>query len=167
MTTTTTTTTQIQTQNKTEESPDNIRTAFHFLKWQDLYNIERPFQIYIEIPPDAPDQRRHNLVFEEGEETIVHNVRDRLDEFSLDRNDFVYLKHATQATKERFADREFLRTVYLPECEQLIRERVDGVDQVFIFDWRVRLHLFPSFCLFYFKDDIHGADMLLAMDHAV
>ena len=62
------------------------KTRFHFLKWQDLYKTEKPFQIYIDIPKDSTDQRKHNLVFEEGEETPIHNVRGNEDAYSLDKN---------------------------------------------------------------------------------
>ncbi|KAK2740664.1 hypothetical protein FQN57_006034 [Myotisia sp. PD_48] len=94
--------------------------------------------IPIWIPPEAPDQRQHNLTFEEGEQTIVQNVRGRTDKFSLDRNGFVYVNHESKVPTFRFRDQQFLETTYLPECEQLILDHVDAVDQVFIFDWRVR-----------------------------
>ncbi|KAF6229943.1 hypothetical protein HO133_004280 [Letharia lupina] len=116
------------------------KTRLHFLKWQDLYKREKPFQIYIDVPKDAADQRQHNLVFEEGEVTVIKNVRGHEDDYSLDKNGFCYLRHGTALEASRFYDRDAVEETYLPECEELLKSSIEGVDQVCIFDWRVRHH---------------------------
>jgi len=112
-------------------------TAFHFLKWQELYYKEKPFQIYIDIPKDAPDQRSHNLLFEQGQETTVRNVRGRENEYTLDKNGFKYIKSASKLPSSHFYNRQAIEDIYLPECEDMIRNHVDHVDKLCIFDWRV------------------------------
>lgn len=118
-------------------SGGDIQAVFHFLKWQDLYVEEKPFQIYINIPKGSPDQRTHNLVFEEGDETTVHDVRDRLEDFTLDKNGFTYVQKESALPSSMFNDRSAIEKTYLPECEALIKEHVGDVDQVYVFDWRV------------------------------
>ena len=113
------------------------KARFRFLKWQDIYKKEKPFQVYIDLPKDAPDQRKHNLVFEEGEETVVHDVRGREGMYTLDKNGFSYITHASELRESQFYDREAVEGTYLPECEKLIRLSLGGVDQICIFDWRV------------------------------
>ena len=44
--------------------PEALTITLKFLLWQPLYATEKPFQIFINIPPDAPDVRDTNLVFE-------------------------------------------------------------------------------------------------------
>lgn len=106
-----------------------------FLQWQDLYEIERPFQIFIDIPKDAKDQRDTNLVFEKVS-CKIEDVRDGVHNLSLDGNGFIYRRHATNVTD--FTNRMTVDRNYLPEIEKFLKDELDGVDRVFFFDWRVR-----------------------------
>ncbi|KAL9120122.1 MAG: hypothetical protein Q9187_003326 [Circinaria calcarea] len=106
-----------------------------FLKWQKLYETEKPFKIFINVPKDAQDPRDTNLVFE-SVNVRVHNVREHVDGFSLDNNGFMYRQHLTRLSN--FTDRKSVDETYLPEMEALLKKEVDGVDQVFFFDWRLR-----------------------------
>lgn len=117
--------------------PGDETTAFHFLKWQELYETEKPFQIYIDIPKDAPDQRSDNLVFEQGQETVVRNVRGNENAFGLDSHGFMYVKSDSKLPSTQFYDRRSIEETYLPECEALIMKHVPNVDRLCIFDWRV------------------------------
>ena len=108
-----------------------------FLQWQKLYDVEKPFQIFINIPKDAEDPRDTNLVFETVD-LKVQDVRNLRVEFSLEANGFVYRQHVTEVTD--FTDRAVVERHYLPEIETLLRRELDGVDRVFFFDWRVRYH---------------------------
>lgn len=112
----------------------NITTSLNFLQWQELYEEERPFQIFINIPEDAEDQRNTNLVFEKVGLT-VQDVRGHSEDFSLDTNGFMYRQHSSKITS--FRDRKFVSENYLPEIEALLKREVEGADQVFCFDWRV------------------------------
>lgn len=113
----------------------DITTSLNFLQWQELYEEERPFQIFINIPEDAEDQRNTNLVFEKVGLT-VHDVRGHSEDFSLDTNGFMYRQHSTKTTS--FRNRKFVGENYLPEVEALLKHEVEGADQIFFFDWRLR-----------------------------
>ncbi|KAI9795222.1 MAG: hypothetical protein M1833_007304 [Piccolia ochrophora] len=81
-------------------------TQLNFLQWQDIYNTEKPFELMTDIPADAPDQRRTNLVFHSVGEQKIRDVRGVEDRYSLDAHGFAY------------------RTAPFPFAESLLRGRV-------------------------------------------
>ncbi|CZR52359.1 uncharacterized protein PAC_02236 [Phialocephala subalpina] len=121
--------------NEAKTSSPTLRISLKFLKWQALYETEKPFQIFINIPPDATDQRTTNLLYE-NVDLIAKDVRYIDFQTSLDKNGFIYCKHQTHI--ENFNNREYVDKHYLPEVEALLRSKVDDVDRIFFFDWRLR-----------------------------
>lgn len=114
--------------------------VFEYLKWLDLYNTEKPFQILLDIPKDAPEQRRHNLEFHSGPSEVVHDVRGFGTSFQLDEHGFEYIKHdLLDLTAEDFASKDKIEKTYLPQLEKVLKQQLNGVDQVFIYDFRRRL----------------------------
>ena len=126
-----------------------VETSLKFLQWQALYELEKPFQIFTNIPDHVQDRRTTNLVFKDHNVKML-DVRDRSRDFTLDKNGFVYRNH--QITPGDFTDRALVEKTYLPEIERLLRQEVDGVDEVFFFDWRVCSAL--TFCLCYSPADL-------------
>lgn len=138
-TTTTTTTTTKSTQ-----------ASIRYLKWQDLYSHEKPFQIFLNIPPDAIDQRESNLVFEQVDRGI-EDIRGRESNFSLDGNGFRFVEYhyddgvesgggggGDEVGREEvdFKNKEEVEERYLPRIERLIKENVEGADEVlFIYNF--------------------------------
>lgn len=112
----------------------DLQIDLMFLQWQKLYQIEKPFQIFINIPDDAQDQRDTNLVFEKVP-CMIQDIRDVAYRPSLDEAGFIYRRHATKTTD--FTNRMMVDQNYLPEIEKLLKRELDGVDRVFFFDWRV------------------------------
>jgi len=111
-----------------------IVTTLKFLQWQELYKREKPFLCFVDIPQDADDKRDNNLVFEDRE-TRITDIRPSKEQFTLDGNGFMMRPHSS--TLPRF-DTEGINTIYLAEVEDLLQQSIDGVDEVFIFDWRLR-----------------------------
>lgn len=109
-----------------------------FIKWQELYEHEKPFQIFLDPPKDAEDQRTTNLVFEE-KRILFHDVRGKEDTFNLDDHAFAFRKH--NLTFDDFENIEAVEKEYLPEVEAIIRAEVGKADKIFIFDWRVVIPL--------------------------
>jgi hypothetical protein len=126
--------------------PNDTHAPLKFLTWQPLYATEKPFQIFMNIPPHIPDQRTTNLVFSDHVVPIC-DIRGRPPLKSIDEKGFVFRKHRTAIPVEGFLSRDTVETRYLPEVEQLLRREVDGVDRVFFFDWRVGLIFLPGFSL--------------------
>jgi hypothetical protein len=116
--------------------PHNVKTQFDYLVWSDLYERERPFQTFLEVRKDARDQRRHNLAFAQGGEQIVQDVRGQESNFTLDIQGFTFKKHRSALQPSPFNDKTNIENVYIPECVELLKEELDGADEIFIFDWR-------------------------------
>lgn len=115
----------------------SISATLKFLKWQKLYETEKPFQIFINIPAHVKDQRTTNLVYEDVH-VDIKDVRHCRTSFELNRHGFTYLKHRTKV--QDFTQRSVVEAQYLPEVEELIRSNVEYVDRVHFFDWRVSQH---------------------------
>lgn len=91
----------------------------------------------MEIPADAKDQRQNNTKFEARYQTI-HDIRGSTENSTLDENGFTIREFRSCLDSKGTIDRERVEGEYLPEVEHLIRDQVQGVDQVFFFEWRVR-----------------------------
>jgi len=118
-----------------EDFPE-LEISLKFLSWQSLYETEKPFHIFLNIPPGAPDQRNTNLVFHDVH-IPVRDVRSLSlnQQPTLDQSGFIYRRSGTSLSK--FTDRTQIESVYLPEVELLLRREVEDIERVFFFDWRV------------------------------
>ena len=125
--------------NAAKVASQDLTINLQFLEWQKLYEIEKPFQIFINVPKDAEDPRDTNLVFN-SVDVKVHDVRGHLNKYTLDDHGFMYRQHSTVVAD--FTDRNDVVNNYLPEVEALLRRELDDVDRIFFFDWRVcRRHI--------------------------
>jgi hypothetical protein len=111
-----------------------VRAELKFLKWQQLYESEKPFQIFINIPNNAKDRRTTNLNFENVQVELT-DARTLSAQLSLDKHGFIYRNH--EIAPLDYTNRKEVECTYLPELETLLKTELDGVDQVFFFDWRV------------------------------
>jgi hypothetical protein len=108
--------------------------SFQYLDWQDLYNIEKPFQVFSAEVPDDPDTRTTNLVFKNGPLEHIHDARGRESEFTVKDHGFAF-RESTTALRE--PSLESVEQEYLPQMEKLIKSELQNVDRIFFFDWRV------------------------------
>ncbi|CAI6332468.1 unnamed protein product [Periconia digitata] len=107
----------------------------HFIKWLPLYENEKPFNIFINLPEDAQDTRTNNLEFDVID-TSFHNVRGQEDKFSLDEQGFEFIQWPH--TFKNFGDRAAVETEYLPQIEKFIREKIPDAEEIALFEWRLR-----------------------------
>ncbi|KAH8596649.1 methyltransferase CmcJ [Bisporella sp. PMI_857] len=114
-----------------------LEISLKFLEWQTLYETEKPFQIFINIPEEAEDKRDTNLVFHDVR-LQISDARDLDQNLSIDEKGFVYRRYPTSVMN--FTDRKMVEDAYLPEIEAILRRELDGVDRVFFFDWRLRIN---------------------------
>lgn len=115
----------------------SITAPVKFLKWQDLYRHEKPFELFVDLPKESQDQRRTNIVLEE-KDVLFQDVRGKHHDFDLDHHAFMFTLHRSSLTD--YAIREEVEKIYLPEVENLIKSTVEGADKVTIFDWRVSIN---------------------------
>jgi hypothetical protein len=113
-----------------------ISAGVQYAKRLKVFETEVPFQSFVEIPADAPDQRKTNLEFETKVEVFT-NMRDRLGRYSLDEDGFMVKIEPLPFPPELFSQREKVESLYLPELERIAREMCEDIDRVYFFDWRV------------------------------
>src|ERR1700754_4130329 len=83
---------------------DNVQASLKFLQWQSLYEVEKPFQIFINIPDHVKDRRTTNLVFEDCQ-VMIKDVRGHSHDFTLDYHGFMYRIHET--SMKNVTDRKY------------------------------------------------------------
>jgi hypothetical protein len=109
----------------------DARATFRYLDRQILHTNQQPYQDLREIQEGYPAT---NLVFREGEEEDVRDVRQRIEEFTLDDNGFAY---RTWPLRCESFDKATVEQIYLPEIELCLRNEIKDVEHVVLFDWRV------------------------------
>jgi hypothetical protein len=62
------------------------QAAFEYLEWQDLYEEEKPFEVFVQIPDGLPDARRTNLVFNKVCTQPVKDIRGNESEYTLNEH---------------------------------------------------------------------------------
>ncbi|KAI0892893.1 hypothetical protein F4806DRAFT_505357 [Annulohypoxylon nitens] len=106
-----------------------------FLQWNDLYDVEKPFQIFINIPGYAEDKRSTNLSWE-VKSKVIRDIRGLEVPPTLNDYGFKFLHRPSRLSD--FSSKEKIASVYLPEVEEIIKAELRDVEKVCIFDWRMR-----------------------------
>lgn len=119
-----------------------VEAEVDYLQRLPLYQREKPFQLFVPICEIDPDARSTNLAFEKKTQTFV-DIRERVDDFSLDSNGFQVQTSPSKLDPQSFGDRRLIEDNYLPEIEKLLNGLGSNIDRVFIFDWRVPKHQQP------------------------
>jgi len=114
-----------------------IVANLQYAKRLKLYEVEKPFQSFIEIPEDASDKRPTNLEFEEKEETIT-NIRDMKSSFQIDCHGFMIREDPLEYGAALFSNKKEVEMLYFPRLEKIIAETIGYTDKVMFFDWRLR-----------------------------
>jgi len=117
-------------------APRDELVSLTYLQWQELYEREKPFQIFSQLPPDAEDQRPTNLVFGNAPAEVIKDLREMEANFKLDQNGFMIRQQ--EMPKTDLMTEQAVRNEYIPPIEELLRREVDGVDYIYCFDWGVR-----------------------------
>jgi hypothetical protein len=116
-------------------------SSLQFIKWTDLYETEKPYQIFIDLPPTTP---RTNVDFE-VKDVLFRDIRGSETEFDIDEHGFMMCTTKNFEDLDGNPSTDRIEKVYLPEVEELLKREVKGVDRLKIFDWRVRFS--HSLCL--------------------
>lgn len=109
------------------------QASVQFLRRNPLYEEEKPFQIFGDLLPDAVDQRKTNLSWED-KEIALQNIRDNAEKFRLDSHGFTTspLPGFTE-----LSEREEITEKYMPAIKEMLQTKLQDVGTVFVFDWRV------------------------------
>jgi hypothetical protein len=117
------------------EEPHTETTSLQFIKWNEVYKTEKPYQIFIDLPPSTP---RTNVVFE-SRDVVFRDIRGSEETFDLDTHGFMMRNVGEVEGLNEDPTTVFMEQVYLPSVEELLKREVEGADRVKIFDWRVGL----------------------------
>ena len=111
------------------------KVKLRFLRWQDLYNKEKPFEIVTESIHGS-ENRRTNLIFSTHGEQIIEDIRGRENtRFELDSHGFAY--RSIPCSFDGYGNKQRILEEYLPWAESIIKQEVGDMSRVFVFDWRV------------------------------
>jgi hypothetical protein len=118
------------------ECPEpDVVTKLEYLRRLSLYEKEKPFRVYYDIPDSATDRRKTNLEFE-AKELIIEDIRLKSLNFTLDDHAFAIRKFNTRLHFDAFTNKSTVEKSFLPEVEQLIKSEIPDAS-VYFFDWRV------------------------------
>lgn len=109
-------------------TPHDVPTTLNY--YQPIGD-EAPYQYVYEPPTDKPS---HNIG-SDPHSVVVHDVRGRESEFTLDKNGFQFVKH--ESAEKDFTDHEKIEHEYYKEVEELLKKEL-GAKRVFIFDHTIR-----------------------------
>lgn len=125
----------MQTEKPSPVMPLDETANFLYMKRIALHETEPGFQIFHDIPADAPDQRLTNVVWESGGDEHVSDIRGREADFSLVREGFTIVRHPTKVRD--WENDDIINSIYLPELHELMRREVEDADRIVFFDWAV------------------------------
>ncbi|KAK0613639.1 methyltransferase CmcJ [Immersiella caudata] len=114
-----------------------VTGEINYLKRLDLYQKEKPFQLFIPVDENGPGPRSSNLEFEMKEQTFV-DIRENLRDFSLDTHGFEVGMRPTALAPADFHSRDTVETRYFEEVKDILKNIDGGYDEIFIFDHRLR-----------------------------
>ncbi|KAH9822906.1 hypothetical protein Tdes44962_MAKER00734 [Teratosphaeria destructans] len=111
----------------------DIKVRLQYLKDDPIYRSVKPVQI---TPNFADKEKRTNVKLESGELETIVDVRGLDESFTLDQNGFRYVKAPTRF--EQWSSQPRIAEEYLPELESLLKREVDGCDEIYFYDARIR-----------------------------
>ena len=123
----------------------DVQARLTYLEWQPEYTETRPYKVSQYVGrrkrKKKDDQKTTNLVFREAEPETIKDVRGWTEAppFNLDRNGFAYVQCPPPALIKayEYSDPWRVQKIFLPECEEVLKQHVGGADEVMIFDWKV------------------------------
>lgn len=93
-----------------------------------------PYDYVSQPPGDLP----RSSYSRKEEKITVQDIRNRESHFHLDQDAFQAYQNIPSSAEPSFKDEENIKSVYYPEVEKLILDKVPGAHRVFIFDHTIR-----------------------------
>lgn len=112
---------------------DTVTATLHFLPRDPLFNEEKPYSIQYTPHGDIPQT---NVYQDIVKGVKVRNIRSIRDKFHFNDDGIIMRNFKTQMSYEDFAVPEIVRSVYVPEITQLLRQEM-GVHNVAILEYLV------------------------------
>lgn len=110
--------------------------SFEYLQWSELYEEEKPYEIFLDDTSLLNGVKRTNLEFKRSPVQQIQDIRGNESSYSLDTHGFQWVTSSVNVQDLR--NEKGILGAYIPAMECLLLDRVEGADRVIIFDWRVR-----------------------------
>ena len=108
-----------------------MQVQLQYLASDPLYKTTKPVQV---TPNFFDPEHRTNVKLAPGQPETLNDVRGRFEDFTLDDNGFQYVHAPT--TFSEWSSQPRIGEVYLKELETLLRNEVDGCDEILFYDAR-------------------------------
>jgi hypothetical protein len=111
-------------------------TRFQYLKWNVIFNEEKPYQI-LSGRSEHTTISNTNVTFEDSaQDERVTDIREDPNSFSLDVNGFS--AHKIDSKFSEWSDKERVESEYIPQVvEPFLRTHVDEATEIMVYDWHV------------------------------
>lgn len=119
--------------NERAHVQQDVNVRLQYLKDDPIYKKQKPLQI---TPNFLDTEKKTNVGLAPGQPETIHDVRGRMDQFSLDSHGFQYVHAPTSLTE--WASQPKIAKAYLPDLEQLLKREVAGCDEIIFYDARIR-----------------------------
>ena len=108
-------------------------TMLSYLKWQEKYLVEKPYQVYGPLPAGVPEESATNLVFGLCDPEVIRDIRGSSTNFTLDEQGFTACSMDT--SPHPLSETEIIND-YIPKTCELVKKAVNA-ECVVPFDWKV------------------------------
>jgi hypothetical protein len=116
----------------------DLTISFDYLVWNPSFERGSPVKVQLDGPKNATHAHQTLLSYKAGTPEKIIDVRGREEQYSLDSHGFRYLRHSSRLSVAELHDPQMVQKYYLAECEAVLRDLLEGVDRVHLFNWRVR-----------------------------
>jgi hypothetical protein len=107
-----------------------------YIKWNDKYVREKPFQLCADIPVGIPNSVRGNVAFEDGPAERILDTRARFGDMAmLDSHGFAFTSFKTKFTE--WEDPIAVQDRFYKEIVELLRSKVEDACSIHPFEYRV------------------------------
>ncbi|KAL7799686.1 hypothetical protein V8C37DRAFT_365057 [Trichoderma ceciliae] len=90
------------------------------------------------VGDDHPKDLPRRNYGDDFHDVVIHDIRGRESEFTLDRDAFQLLHGLPPSAEEDFAQEASIQKKYYPEVERLLLDKIPGADRIYIFDHTIR-----------------------------
>jgi hypothetical protein len=99
-----------------------VETSFEFLQWQEKYNKEKPYEVFIPLSTFSDSNvPRSNLAFE-TRQVRIRDARGDESGFALDTTGFEFVK--CPIAMHNLKNRQVVSDIYIPEMEKFLQSYI-------------------------------------------
>jgi len=114
-----------------EPPGEDFIIRLNYFQWKPLFEKVKRYELLINVPKDYPVT---NFEIAPEAEEVIQDIRGDEASFSLNHNGFAVRPHNSKVA--RF-NKSNVENTYLKEIEDLLKNEVDDVSEIFFFNWRV------------------------------